>query len=799
MKRLIENKGLWKKLLISICIVSTLTCSVPVYSQAGVGGILEDALTQFFAMLFDTVVSGLQMFLVDGQFDSTDGFGFMAKSEEFRIGNSLPENLKEFAPNYTEGNSKVVIEKKDLEKADFKIPVIKYTPDKIFSCMIPALDVNFINPKDWNNANMNDNSIAIKLHSTIANWYVSLRNLTLVALMIILLYIGIRIVISSTASDKAKYKKMIGDWLIALCLLVSMHYIMSFINMFIDEISAKLLSNGNEYGNNIYVEVQNAGTIEYAFNTDLMGLVRFKTQIPGQRFLCLIFYMALVFYSCYFTFKYLKRVIDIAFLTMFAPVMVLTYPIDKMKDGKAQAYDSWFKEYVFLSLIQPFHLIIYSVFIGSAIDLATSNWLYAIVVMASLGPAEKLLRKFFGFDKSSMGSAIGGFAGGATAMALAQQAFSGGKNKGKTGSKNTDNIRQKSGNFEKEKAPGLDDFADELGVEENTQPRFMENPEDESNMDFTKRNNSELTNEDNNQIIPGFFESNKVTPEGKKILLPDSIKDDAIDNYNKEKEKKEDEKHNLSGQNPQRENDTEKPININNANTNKRNIKKSAGVARVAKKFTGRALKKVGRGAIRTAGTLAGATFGLAAGITSGNFSDIAKFASAGAALGYGAAGKGMQSVQNLASGTRNLGREIADTYMAGAGISTKEARYERQKRDFIKENGKELEDKYKKDNPSLSDEEVKDKVNYTAQLNNYKFDESTIEKTMKLRDKYITNGMDKSQAEKRAAAVAKERKKYDDKDMSSRETISDIRENLRNRGLSKDMTEKIIKDMINF
>lgn len=30
---------------------------------------------------------------------------------------------------------------------------------------------------------------------------------------------------------------------------------------------------------------------------------------------------------------------------MIAPLVALTYPIDKVKDGKAQAFDMWFKEY----------------------------------------------------------------------------------------------------------------------------------------------------------------------------------------------------------------------------------------------------------------------------------------------------------------------------------------------------------------------------------------------------------------------------------------------------------------------
>ena len=36
-----------------------------------------------------------------------------------------------------------------------------------------------------------------------------------------------------------------------------------------------------------------------------------------------------------------------AFLTLIAPLVALTYPIDKMNDGQAQAFNRWMKEYIF--------------------------------------------------------------------------------------------------------------------------------------------------------------------------------------------------------------------------------------------------------------------------------------------------------------------------------------------------------------------------------------------------------------------------------------------------------------------
>ena len=49
----------------------------------------------------------------------------------------------------------------------------------------------------------------------------------------------------------------------------------------------------------------------------------------------LIIYVALVTFTIIFVFRYLKRLIYLAFLTLMAPVVAITYPIDKLKDRKS--------------------------------------------------------------------------------------------------------------------------------------------------------------------------------------------------------------------------------------------------------------------------------------------------------------------------------------------------------------------------------------------------------------------------------------------------------------------------------
>ena len=355
-------------------------------------------------------------------------------------------------------------------------------------------------------------SSAKTLQPTISKWYKTFRNIAIVALLSILVYVGIRITLSSISSDKAKYKQMLMDWAVALCLVFLMHYIMAF-SVTINEKIIKAISaisgssaeekenavknakeqylNGSTEGNDgSTTQNDEVGTgielfiidddkaVERAYKTlvgdeedvnvnegyvsndasyfynrfvwgngtgddkkptaliwpanDYMTQARIKgqqrsvdkdrkedktdSQMAVTRAGYNVIYVVLVIYTIIFCFTYLKRVIYMAFLTIIAPLVAITYPIDKMNDGKAQAFDMWFKEYLFNLLIQPMHLILYTVLIGAAMDFASQNIFYVVVALGFFMPAEKLLRRFFGFEKAQTPPMFGGPAMSAVMM-----------------------------------------------------------------------------------------------------------------------------------------------------------------------------------------------------------------------------------------------------------------------------------------------------------------------------------------------------------------------------------------------
>lgn len=103
----------------------------------------------------------------------------------------------------------------------------------------------------------------------------------------------------------------------------------------------------------------------------------------------------------------MHRTLEVHFLVIVAPIVTITYPIDKAGDSKAQAFGNLIKELIIKCSMQLVHSLIYLVFIGTAGVIAISQPLVAIVFFMALSRAEKITRKIFavddqGFEKTAV-------------------------------------------------------------------------------------------------------------------------------------------------------------------------------------------------------------------------------------------------------------------------------------------------------------------------------------------------------------------------------------------------------------
>lgn len=662
--KIFTKRNILQKTTIAILMVLCINFIIPTYSSADFGGVIASPIVDFVCSIGDVVINLLQR-LMTGEWGS-EGAGNMSLSAFLMESNQYYSD-----PSYKGGSLSDVADSNKLNpdtdfdkgwlglKDEYYVPVATYSPEQIFSGNVSGLDINFINP------NFKDGSAA-DLQSTIASWYVALRNLAVVGLLCVLVYVGIRIMLSSTAGDKAKYKQMFTDWLIALCILFFLHYIMSFILTLTESICGAIGGDG-KYTISVFDET--AGKV---FQTNLLGLARFKTQLKdfGQKCTYLLFYVALVVYTAIFTWHYLKRLIMMAFLTIIAPMVALTYPIDKIGDGKAQAFNMWLKEYIYNALIQPFHLIIYTVFVGSAIDLVQVNMLYALACMGFLLPAEKFLKKMFGMDRAPLGTmgALTTFTAGTLASKLLGGKGGGSKNNSSGGNeKPSDN---KTPRYERTHGTDGIDYAEnhQLGIGGGDKDAEGKEDDGKDNAlnDRMRRELAESeetqTNDDIRSKTLSDEEASKREEEWQRRGLGQTA-----DNENEEQE----------GNQPirvsQDDNRGKFARGMNNL-VSAHGGKK--GMAIKGAKTLGRAAKFVGRTAFTAAGVAAGAGIGLASGQgLTGVMAGAVAGKKVGSRLGKSATelpGRAINGAVNIGSGITSTARREIDTFNGNTNLQDK-------------------------------------------------------------------------------------------------------------------------------
>ncbi len=601
------------------------------------------------------------------------------------------------------------------------LPVYSYSPEEIFQGKILLFNVDFFGDPieikqdsngsyyyeddNGNRVTTSSQNIAADLSGTISRWYVGIRNIALVAMMIVLLYIGIRMLISTLASDKAKYRQLLQDWIIGLLLLFLMHYIMAFSVTLVQKLTDIVSASIDENAFAVKFPVDNNGKIVEWFNEndmtymlydesgnclgnedgtqdvnkDDVAFVLYPTNLLGKLRLDLQFdtggwgyvgysicYLVLVFFTVYFTFQYLRRVLYMAFLTLIAPIVAVTYPIDKINDGSAQGFTKWFREYIFNLLIQPMHLLLYFILVTSAFDLAGSNVIYSIVAIGFMLPAEKLLRSLFGFEKASTPSAINGAAGAALVMGgLSKLSSLGNKSKGggkaiaskSGGSSGADGSSGDGGSVRQVSLDGDVDATQTMA--ESALPSV-----EQGNIDNERGNISE------DQAALDDLRKEATTQADRDYIDEEQAKLDARKAETAERQS------NLDARTPETlnaadaaetaryEKDAMKDRTKKKLSLPKRAMKRTYIAAAAHKEQMMRAASKVASAQSRIVGVgagIAGGAVGAAVGIASGDPSDIVQNAAAGAGAGY-MAGKGITSADSIMNQaqqrTTNLDRE---------------------------------------------------------------------------------------------------------------------------------------------
>ena len=287
------------------------------------------------------------------------------------------------------------------------------TLDDLFFNKIPMIDIDIFSFETAADSTISPGNVLYKIRQNVSGWYQAIRNLSIAISLAVLVYIGIRMAISSIADDKAKYKKMLKDWFVSFLLIFVLHYFMVFVTTANNGLVAALDNARAEEDVKLAQELHlsSRNTPSNMQNRLLVESLESVSFVRG--FAYAFIYLMTTAMLLLFLITYIKRMITICFLAMIAPLITITYSIDKAGDGKAQALGKWMGEFVFNVIIQPFHCIIYMVFIQNIMYVLNNTTgviqvgkvLVVIVLLGFIYKAEDIIRGIFGFKATSLGSA----------------------------------------------------------------------------------------------------------------------------------------------------------------------------------------------------------------------------------------------------------------------------------------------------------------------------------------------------------------------------------------------------------
>ena len=241
---------------------------------------------------------------------------------------------------------------------------------------ITLFDANFFDTSVGSNVSNNPN---ILMKENVRTWYYSVNQIAIIANLLVLIYVGIRMAISTVAEEQARYKTMLFDWVGSLIILFALPYILTFIFAIADAL-LKLLPQVT--GKDNFEALLTTKLYDQIIGDKADGVITIITST--------ITLVLLTYYQVKFFFKYFIRFIKIGFLIVISPIITITYSIDKKS-----AYNIWLKELLGAIFMQLVNAIMYIIFIISASEIATKAPLITVAFFMALSKGEKIFYALF--------------------------------------------------------------------------------------------------------------------------------------------------------------------------------------------------------------------------------------------------------------------------------------------------------------------------------------------------------------------------------------------------------------------
>lgn len=263
------------------------------------------------------------------------------------------------------------------------------TIENIVYNKIPILDVNFFNFESAGGAVVDEDGIIYVLKENIAMWYYIFRIIAIIIMLMVLIYLGIKMAISTVAEKKAVYKEMLISWILGFVLLFTVHYMMYGI-IYLNEVFISWIIPISENGQEISL---------YETVRSMAYEPKSRTGMAGA-----IFYIVLIYYCLRFLLVYFKRYLTLAILALISPFVAVMYAISKInKKGKGgEVLGNWLRDFMYTTWLQSIHALIYTLFIQIVLDLteiSLTGMFIAFIFMHYMIKVDSVMRQIFGFSR----------------------------------------------------------------------------------------------------------------------------------------------------------------------------------------------------------------------------------------------------------------------------------------------------------------------------------------------------------------------------------------------------------------
>lgn len=268
------------------------------------------------------------------------------------------------------------------------------------------------------------NSFIKTFATNINKWFYNFTLIAVVAYLIILLYMGIRIVISSTAAKKSMYKELFVQWVTGVIILflfpIVIKYAIKINSEFVAMIGETVKNMDESQNTTDYKDPDKTSDLstdeKVSEESKQMELNPFDQNDKGymavmsrrahttKRLSYAMVYLIMAFQLVIIAVMYYKRLFMVAFLIVIFPIVMIAHVLEKVANVKTGgAFSKWTREILITIFVQSIHAVVYSFASATVIAAGDSNndWILMLVGVSFLFNGESILKKILGYDSQT--------------------------------------------------------------------------------------------------------------------------------------------------------------------------------------------------------------------------------------------------------------------------------------------------------------------------------------------------------------------------------------------------------------